>query len=189
MTNEQIVSTLASCVSPSSIAKVSFRNRGYEEFFFPLKVSNRLFLAITERDFLLDGFTVRRILDIEQVEPLRGTYLKIHRAEGTLGMLSVPPINIASWRSVFSSLSTSGEIVIVECEEGVVGESFKIGRILAVGEQGVRFRAFDGSGTWEERPTVIPYPYVTAVTFGSRYITTYAKYVRPYPELSIKATK
>lgn len=182
MTKEQISSVLKSCVSPSAIARVKFYFRDYDEFFFPLKVSDRLFLGLVERDFLLDGFSVRRLYDVEEVEPVRGTYLKIHRAEGTLSQVSVPPISITSWRSACSFLATSGEIVIVETEEEG-SDAFHIGRILAVGEQSVRFRAFDGSGVWEERPSVLPYQHIKALTFGSRYITTYAKYIRPYPEL------
>lgn len=182
MTRDEIRSVLQSCVSPSAVARVRFFLRDYDEFFFPLRVSERLFLGIAERDFQLDGFTVRRLADIEEAEPIRGTYLKIHQAEGNLARLSVPPIPITSWRAACSALAASGELVIVETEEETA-DGFFIGRILAVGEQGIRFRSFDGRGVWDERPIQLPYQRVKALTFGSRYITTYGKYVRPYPEL------
>lgn len=184
MTKDQIVSTLNTCISPISICKVSFAYHAYEDFLFPLKLSGQLLLSVTERDFQLDGFTVRRLEDIEIVEPLRGTYMKIHKAEGNIERLVVPPINISSWRSVFSFLGSSGETVIVEHESIVKEEcAFAIGRILAIGDQGVRFRSFDGAGRWDDRSIVIPYSQITSVTFGSRYIGVYSKYVHPYPEI------
>lgn len=188
MAREQIISILNACISPITVCKVSLAYHAYDDILFPIKLSKQLFLSITERDFQLDGFTVRRLEDVVAAEPIRGTYMKIHKAEGNLERLVAPPINISSWRAVSSCLCSSGEIVIVEHESLTKEEcTFAIGRILAVGEQGMRFRSFDGAGHWDDRPMNIPYSQITSVTFGSRYITTYAKYIHPYPE--IKTTK
>jgi len=98
--------------------------------------------------------------------------------------MTVPPISLTDWRSVFASLGASGEVITVERESRDPAEcAFLIGRILAVGDKALRFRSFDGAGIWDEHPKIIPYEKITGVTFGSRYITTYTKYVRPYPEL------
>lgn len=184
MTQKEAYDVIRSCISPISICKIGFSYQKYEEFFFPLMLSNDLFLGIIERDFRLDGFTVRKLSEIVSAEPIRGTYLKIHQSEGTLNKLSVPPISIKSWSSVFSAISASGENVIVEgIAPDNVSRFFLIGKVIAAGEQGIRFRSFDGSGNWNERTQTVPYNNISSLTFGSSYITTYSKYVKPYPEV------
>ena len=184
MTDSNIRSLIRSCISPVGICKISFEYQQYEEFFFPLSISEKLFLAVTERDFRLDGFTVRQLSDVTSVEQIKGTYLKIHQSEGNISRLSTPPINISSWHHAFNSILASGETVSIEgYTPNSSSKYFIIGRVLAVGEQGIRFRSFDGSGTWAEKPITVPYANIYSMTFGSSYITTYNKYVKPYPEI------
>ncbi len=180
----ELAAKIKSCISPTAICKVTFEYQQYEEFFFPVAISDELFLAISERDFRLDGFTVRQISDVLSVEQVKGTYLKIHQAEGNLARISTPPINIKSWRHVFNSILASGETVSIEgYTPNSASKYFIIGRVLAVGEQGIRVRTFDGSGNWAEKPITVPYANIFSMTFGSSYITTYCKYVSPFPEI------
>ena len=175
---------IKSCISPTAICKITFEYQQYEEFFFPVAISDDLFLAISEKDFRLDGFTVRQISDVTSAEQIKGTYLKIHQAEGNLARLSAPPINIKSWKHVFNSILASGEVVSIEGYlPNTASRYFLIGRVLAGGEQGVRFRTFDGSGEWSDKPITVPFVSIFSMTFGSSYITTYCKYVKPYPEI------
>ena len=184
MSATDIKSVIRSCISPVGICKISFEYQQYEEFFFPLALSDNLFIAVSERDFRLDGFTVRQLSDVVSAEPIRGTYLKIHYSEGNVSRLSTPPIDLKSWKSVFSSIIAANETVIIEgYAPNSANKFFIIGRVLAVGEQGIRFRAFDGSGTWSEKPITLPYANIFSMTFGSSYITTYSKYVKPFPEI------
>ncbi len=185
MTVSEAHNAIKACISPISVCKVAFSYQQYEEFFFPLSLSEELFIGVTERDFVLDGYSVRRLSDVTSVEQIRGTYLKIHHSEGNISRLSLPPISIKSWKTSFHYVYTSSENVIIE---GTAPSSdskyFLIGRVLAVGEQGIRFRSFDGSGTWSEKIITVPYTSISSLTFGSSYITTYSKYVKPYPELT-----
>ena len=184
MTHKEKFDTIKSCISPIAICKIGFSYQQYEEFFFPLAISDELFLSVSERDFRLDGFTIRRISDVISAEPIRGTYLKIHQAEGNVSRLSVPPVNIKNWKHIFPAICNSSENVIVE---GTLPDNhtkfFLIGRALASGEQGIRFRSFDGAGNWNDRTVTIPFENIHSLTFGSSYITTYSKYVKPYPEV------
>lgn len=184
MAVNEIAAKIRSCISPTAICKISFEYQPYEEFFFPVAISDELFLSVSEKDFRLDGFTVRQIADVVSAEQIKGTYLKIHQAEGNLARLSVPPINIKSWRHVFNSIIASSEVVSIEgYAPNSAAKYFFVGRVLAVGEQGIRFRTFDGSGEWSEKPITVPYANIFSMTFGSSYITTYCKYVKPYPEI------
>lgn len=185
MTANEAAAKIKSCISPTAICKISFQYQQYEEFFFPVAISDDLFLSVSEKDFRLDGFTVRQIADVTSAEQIKGTYLKIHQAEGNIARLSAPPINIKSWRHVFNSILASGEVVSIEgYAPNSVSRFFIVGKVLAVGEQGVRFRTFDGSGEWADRPMTVPFANIFSMTFGSSYITTYCKYVKPYPEIT-----
>lgn len=184
MAVSEVSNIIRSCISPVAICKIGFTYQQYEEFFFPLAISNELFFAVSERDFRLDGFTVRRISDVTSAEPIRGTYLKIHHAEGNISRLSLPPVDIKNWQQVFRSISAANETVIIEgTAPSTDNRYFLIGKVLAAGEQGIRFRSFDGSGTWSDRVITVPYASIFSMTFGSSYITTYNKYVKPYPEI------
>ena len=169
-------------IHPPAVCRVGFRYNLYPEQFFPLAVSDTLFLGVTEQDFQLDGYTVRRLQDVTSVELLRGAYLAIHKAEGSLTRLYAPPVLIENWKTVFSSLASSGELIIAEENALRPTESvFRIGKILRVGPRGAEMRTFDGDGVWDAEKTVVSFSSVTSVTFGSRYISTYAKYIKPCP--------
>lgn len=190
MDENEIYQTLKSSINNIAVCKISFENQLYEDFYFPIAFSHDLFLGILERDFVLDGFSIRKIYDITNVEAIRGTYLKIHQSEGNLSRITRPPISLESWKSVFRFISSSNEIVSIEgyLPEGDDFEKFFIiGKVLAVGEQGIRFRTFDGGGNWAEKPMTLPYFAITNVSFGNSYTTTYAKYVKEYPEIKINA--
>jgi hypothetical protein len=184
MTEKEVIQALNDCKSKIAVCKTGFVKQSYDEFFFIMSVSSELFLGICERDFQLDGYTVRRIKDVNTVEPIRGTYLKIHQSEGNLSRLSMPPIDVKDWKNVIRSVIASSENVIIE---GNVPDSeerfFFIGRALAAGEQGFRFRSFDGGGNWSDKTITVPYTSLASLTFGSSYVSTYSKYVKPYPEI------
>ena len=184
MAANEIAAKIKSCISPTAICKISFEYQNSEEVFFPVAMSDELFLSVSEKDFRLDGFTVRQLSDVTSAEQIRGTYLKIHQAEGNLARLSTPPINLRSWRHVFNSIVASGETVSIEgYSPNSASKFFIVGRVLAVGEQGIRVRTFDGIGELAEKPITVPYANIFSMTFGSSYITTYCKYVKPFPEI------
>lgn len=184
MTEKEVISALNECRTRLAVCKTSISKQAYDEFFFIMSVSSELFLGICERDFKLDGYTVRRVKDVSRVEAIRGTYLKIHEAEGNLSRLGMPPVDISDWKSVLRSVIASGENIIIE---GTIpdGEEryFFVGRPLAAGEQGFRFRSFDGGGNWSDKVVTVPYSSLNSLTFGSSYVVTYSKYVKPYPEI------
>ena len=184
MNEVEAVLALKDCINKPAVCKIGFTKQGYDEFFFVLSVSDELFLGVCEKDFVLDGYTVRRVKDVKSVEAIRGTYLKIHQSEGNLSRLAMPPMEISDWKNVMRSALASGENVIIEGNAPQSEERyFFVGKVLAVGEQGFKFRAFDGGGNWSEKAVTVPYTSLTALTFGSSYVTTYSKYVKPYPEI------
>jgi hypothetical protein len=81
---------------------------------FPIAISNDLFISVVDRDFILDGYTIRRISDISDIHDIRQTYLKLHALKGNLKKLSVPPLDVTDFKSLFLSLIRSKKYVIIE---------------------------------------------------------------------------
>ncbi len=183
MINKDTLHILDICASNSTVAQVKFSYNDYIEMLFPLLISKELFLSVVDRDFVLDGYTIRRVSDVIAIKEIKQTYLKIHIAEGNIQKLKTPDIDISSFASVFNFLLKSNENVIIE---GTVPNKdeifFFVGRILAVSDISIKFRSFDGAGKWSENILTIPYSSINAVTFRSSYVKTYSKYVNPYVE-------
>lgn len=148
----------------------------------PLKASEQLFLAINEDDFIFDGFRVSRFRDVKEIHIKSDKCDEIIRNEGLFNNLCIPEINLKNWTTVFEGLKDIGENVIVEYEtaEGE-DDDFTIGKIEQVYKSCVYMRYFDADGIWNNDLYRIPYNEVTSVTFDSRYINVFSKYIPQAP--------
>ena len=132
-----------------------------------------LFLSAVDDDFLLNGFTIRRLRDIFDLDSRKGIYQTIAEREG-LTDFDVPEVDITNWQTVFTCLQKLGKHIIVERE--YEPDFFRLGVIEAVGEDHAVFRHYDADGIWQE-PRRIDYREITSVTFDDRYANTFSKYV------------
>ena len=149
----------------------------------PLKSGDDLFLSAKDDDFILDGFTVRRFKDLVKVELVDSKYTEILKIEKVTEGLTVPFIDLSSWQTVFDSLELLGNNIIVEKESLDKDEwEFAIGRIERIYNKFVYVRHFDADGIWQDEPLKIPYTQITSVTFASRYVDVFSKYLGPLPE-------
>ena len=98
---------------------------------------------------------------------------EINRLNGVAEQIKAPQIDISSWQSIFNSLRECGEWAIVENENE---EIFHIGIILKAGKNKLTMREFDADGKWQEE-TKIPYKEITSVSFKTRYIDNWRKYL------------
>lgn len=180
-TLKQVRTILESAMDPRQLVKVTFHYSDSGRYFFPLAVSRDLFLATEEFDFLLDGCTIRRVRDVEALELRSGIYTRIMTAEGWPDRISVPDVDISSWKAVFSSLQKLDRNIIVENEHADGDSDFIIGAIQAVEADCVLLLPFDADGIWEQEPWEIPYADITSVSFDTRYINVFSKYLPPRP--------
>lgn len=187
MTIKETMPVLKSCISYIAVARIKFSYNEYFEMLFPISMSNELFLSVIDRDFVLDGYTVRKIADITEIKDIRQTYLKIHALEGNFKKLSPPNLNVNSWRDLFSSLIPTRKYVIVEGTVPNTNHSFfTVGMPVAIGQSAVKFRSFDGAGNWSEETINIPFSAIHSVTIDSSYVSTYSKYVKHYVDVKEK---
>ena len=182
LTADEIRIVLASAIDDPKICRVFFDYDPNYFYYFPLAVTEELFLAANEDDFSIDGCTVRRIEDVVNVKIKDDKCLEIDIAEGLLDNLHVPEIDISDWHSVFTSLKAIDENIIIEKESDVPEEcQFAIGRIAEIHGDFLLLREFDADGNWLYDNTIIPFSQITSVTVNSRYVRVFSKYLPPCP--------
>ncbi|MEL7570789.1 MAG: hypothetical protein AAGU14_09555 [Eubacteriaceae bacterium] len=151
MTKKEMIKLLSESINPNKICGVFLKYDYYYSYYFPLKVNNKFFLGIKEDDFILNGYSIRRIRDIAKVEIKNDKCLEINILEGNINNLYVPEINITNWKAIFTSLKNLGKNIIIEDESLVEDEGqFFIGSIESVHSNFVYFKHFDADGIWKE---------------------------------------
>lgn len=61
MTKKEVLELLRQAKSPRQRCRVYLKEEPYYRHYYPLKVSERLFLGAEEDDFILDGYCVYRM--------------------------------------------------------------------------------------------------------------------------------
>lgn len=164
---------LRELIEPRTMCGIEYEYSDNVQYGFPLAVGEQLFLLAIDEDFLLNGFTVRRLRDIYELGDRKGIYQAIAEKEG-LTRFEAPDVDVSHWKSVFTSLQKLGKHIIVERE--YEPDFFRLGIIEAAAEDHVLLRHYDADGIWQE-PARIDYREITSVTFDDRYANTFAKYV------------
>ena len=91
--------------------------------------------------------------------------------------IKVPNINVNSWKDIFKSLKELNRIIIVEDENINPKEcEYAIGKVIKVKDSEVHLKVFDADGNWLDGYLVIPFRFISSVTFNSRYSVQWEKY-------------
>lgn len=150
----------------------------YYHFSVLLSMGKDLILGLNEDDFIFDGYSIVRFRDINEIELKGDFYEEILKREGLFEHIEIPVVRLDSWKTVFEDLYKMGKNIIIENESINDDEAeFAIGKIVHVYNNSIHFKHFDADGIWEENPLIIPYSKITKVTFGSRYVELFSKYV------------
>lgn len=178
MNKEKMAKKLRKAIEHPKLCRCFFKYNLYYWYYFPMKISERLFLGIEENDFILDGYSIRRLKDLERVEYKKDKCFEILQKEGILDNLTISDIDITSWKTTLLSLQKIGKNIIIEHEEIDENRSdFVIGRIEKVKKKKVRILPFDADGKWYDEPVEIPFKEITSVTAESRYVKIFSKYL------------
>lgn len=148
----------------------------------PLVLNDKLFLLINEDDFIFDGYSIYRFKDLTKVKIKNDMCDKILKNEGLTTDITAPDINICDWKSVFESLKNIKKNIIVEKQTiNDKGAEFVIGRIEKIYKNFAYVWNFDADGVWNHSPIRVPYSEITSITFGSRYVDVFSKYLDEPP--------
>ncbi len=178
MKKSEMKEMVRSAIEPKNLCRMFFKYDVNYYYYFPLQVSDKLFLGAEEDDFIIDGFSIRRFCDLTKVQIDSDKCIEILKAEKIPDGISVPEIDLTDWHSTFLSLEKLNKNIIVEKDSLDRDESeFAIGRIEKVLKNKIRFRHFDAEGIWEDGFREIPFSQITSVTFGSRYVEVFSKYI------------
>ncbi|PTR00819.1 hypothetical protein C8P68_10146 [Mucilaginibacter yixingensis] len=145
-----------------------------------LGFSDDLILIQNVIDFDIDGYSVFPTNQIDKIRFNRSDkyFNKMMQWEKLSDTININyQIRLNNWRAAFSSLKENNLKVIVECESSAL-DTFTIGSITKVGTTYVYVKHFDATGLIDEEETSIDYASISKVTFDSRYINIFSKYLR-----------
>lgn len=186
MTKTKIKEIVNSSINQRNLCRMFFRYDINYRYYYPLISNDKLFLGTEEDDFILDGFSIRRFVDLRKLQIKNDKCNEILRREGIVESIQTPSIDITSWETVFNSLKRLNKNIIVEKESLDEKEwELAIGRIDKVFKSFVYVYHFDADGIWQDEPVKIPYTGITTVSFGTRYVDIFSKYIDE-PPLSSK---
>lgn len=178
MKRSDIIALIGSAAEQRKLCRVLFDYDASYRHCVPLTLGKRLVLFANEDEFTIDGYSVRRLRDIKKAQIKDDKYADIVRAEGILESLSAPDVDLSDWYGFFVGFGSKGGNIIIEKESSDDEEcEFAIGRIVKVLSTKVIFEHFDADGVWQEEYYSIPFSQITSVTFSSRYVEIYSKYV------------
>ena len=155
--------------------RVLFRYANGTLSLLPLGLSDKFMLCAIDDIFMFDGFTIRKIEDIDEIH-INMKYREMLKEEKVFDNIETPDIKLDSWKEIFNSLYALDENIIIECNNSSE-DGFFIGRIEKVMDYGITFRSFNTHGEWDKEAEVISYAHISNVTFKSRYINVFSKYL------------
>ena len=178
MKKSDIKILLNNSIEKRQLCRVKFDYDGNTWFVFPLLTNDKLFLCANEDDFILNGYSIRRFKDVVKAEYQEGKILSMIQEEKISERIIDPNIDMSDWQTIFTSLKEQNKNIIIENEKVEEDDySFVIGRIIKVTKTKVVMQHFDADGIWEEELYEIPYSKITSVSFDTRYVNVFSKYL------------
>ncbi len=173
MKKSKVIRNLSDCILSRSMCRVYMEGDGeWYINYYPLKVNEKFFMGAVEDNFQLDGFKICPLERVSKAKIRRDKCLDINISEGVVDSLYTPKVNIAGWRQIFRSLRDMNRYMTVETEDYDY-----IGAIVDIKKHNVILKIFDADGIWQEETVRIRFRDIRAVSFGSRYIDIFSKYV------------
>lgn len=142
---------------------------------YPVAVNEKFVLAQNEDDFLLDGYSIRKISQLKKIEIKCDCCNIINKTIGVTDGIAKPDVDFSSWKTVFDSLKKLNTVIIIEDE---INRQFAIGYIDKVKKNSVFFRHFDADGVWSDELLVIPFTSITSVSWNTRYCLNWEHYLK-----------
>ncbi len=143
-------------------------------YYYPNAVSDKFILGQEEDDFLLDGYSIRKLSHLKKVEIKDDKCPEINRLFGIEAQVSDPNIDLGSWYRIFMQLRLLDTYLIIQDHNN---EQYEIGVIEKVEKHKLLFKSFDADGVWSEEPLEIPFQSITSVSWGTRYDVYWKRYM------------
>ena len=116
MKKAEMIELLQSSVEQKPLLRLFLKYDAYYTYWFLFGASKKLLLGAKEDDFIIDGFSIRRISDIKKVEFKDDKCVEILKAEKVLDRICAPEIDLTDWHSAFLSLQKLEKNIIIKHE-------------------------------------------------------------------------
>ena len=124
--------------------------------------------------FFIDGYCISRISKLDKVEIMNNKYNEINKMLGNADYIRNPNIDISSWQTIFTDLSSLDKYIQIEDASNGL---FAIGVINKVLKDRIYFKSFDVNGCWDEELMGIKFSNITSVSWDNRYSNAWKKYL------------
>ncbi len=176
MKKEDKINEIQFAINEGLICNIFFKNCEYYLNLIPINIIGNYILFYNEYDFLINGFSIRKLSDIKKIKTKDDLCNKILKKEVTLPIY--PKIDLNNWKTIFTSLKILNENIIIEKESLNKKDCmFWIGSVEKIGKNHVFFRHFDANGMWEEEPYKIYFKDITSISIKTRYSEIFSKYL------------
>lgn len=173
---KKILAKLRQASDEHRICRVYMKGREYYINCWPLLVSDELVICAHDSDFLLNGYGVYAIGDVDRVAIKDDKCTEYSRLEGIVDQLVVPEVSCSSWQALFESLPEDQLIGVERVNAPSDEADFAVGRIMKAGKKRLHMICVDAEAVWQDHVWRIRYSDITDVTFGDRYLTVFGKY-------------
>lgn len=176
MKRKKIMARLRQAIDERQICMLFMKGRAYYVNCWPLVVSDELVICAHDSDFLLNGYGVYAIRDVDRVVIKQDKCTEYSRLEGIVDQLVVPEVDCSSWRALLESLPADQLIGVDRVNAPSDEADFAVGRIVKAGKKRLYMMCVDSEAVWQDHVWRIRYSDITDVTFGDRYLTVFGKY-------------
>ena len=174
MKKQDKIDIIQTGINNTLICRCYFTYDSYYSYCYPIEVNSKFLLGQEEDDFLLDGYSIRKISQLSKVVVKDDKCNKINKKFGITNQVKNPNIDISNWKSIFESLKELNTYIIIEDE---INDEFAIGIIEKVFDNKLYFRSFDADGIWDEDVIEFKYSHITSVSWDTRYANYWKRYL------------
>ena len=173
MKKQEKLDIINKCIVDTELCGCYFTYDENYYYYYLNAVNDKFILGQEEDDFLLNGYSIRRISQLKKVEIKDDKCNAINKLLGVTDQIQMPDVDISSWKTIFDSLKALDRFIIIEDE---INGQFAIGVIEETLKNKLRFKEFGADGIWSEENLEILYSTITSVKWGTRYAKAWEWY-------------
>ena len=174
MKKQDKIALLRQGMEKTVICRCRFRYETDAVDCYPNAVNDTFLVGQTEDEFLLDGYCIRKLSQLENVELGEDSGSEINKRFGITEQISDPGVDLSSWQTIFASLSQLD--AYIQIEDAANGQ-FAIGVIEKVMKNRLYFKPFDADGVWAAESLEIRYGQITSVQWDTRYARYWKRFL------------
>lgn len=173
MKKQEKIDIIQSGIEHPAICRCYFTYDPNYFYYYPNAVNDKFILGQEEKDFMLDGYSIRKLSHLKKVEIKNDKCNEINQMLGITDQIIHPNIDIQSWHSIFKFLSQLDTYVQLE---DAFDDQFVIGTIEKITRDRLYLKSFDADDLWSDEPLEIRYSDITSVQWNTRYANSWKYY-------------